>query len=1669
MGNQVSALSKKQKDLANVLRYAKELLVINAKVLADIETLKFPRFYDWQLNGLEGVIFNPGDDVWVSLKRLKEAPPPKPPALLMDWVTPERHPGPDRQPVLLKERVVRMAANAVENLIAAGKLEAADVVTKPVEETEKPTHLDVVQRSVDMPELLEAWNSYLSGPWAQWAESERPRRRSIHVYNQFYHTHQQIVSMGADNPIEMVLGTGIARWQHDDGRINCPLIEQLIETELLEDGTLLLIPRGSDPSINLKPFHAFEVLGSKNLQTEAVELLSRTVKDPDVGFSPFTRSSFERILRLCVSRLSSTGTYLPDEEGHDADRALPVPDQTLRVSDTWVVYVRQRQENSQEQDFERLIEEIGAVESEEELPAAARRFVEPPSRNAGEDGGTTIDLDSNQISLPSGVDDRGRQRENGRVSDGPKDTSEQVYYFPLPYNDDQMEIARLLEDNDGVLVQGPPGTGKTHTIANIICHYLAKGKRVLVTAHAAEALTALQDKIPEDIRGLAISVIHNDREGNAQLERAVRLLSDEIKNIRKEELERDIRDKQARLVEFIQGIRTIDTHLEEIASRNHRKIAFRDQEVSPMELAKAIQAEKGNHDWFGDSINLDKRFEPQFGDTEVSEARALRRALCGDLGYAVRDLPDPACLPDLPQVLSAHRELARINEIDGKTDSGNLPPMASIPDANAMAQMLARWLEEFSDFVESARAEGWILAAYHKFIGVRKATPQAIAALKRGLEQWADLANRGETFAVKAIVAEPPADNVQAFDKSIQDLAQGRKPFGVFSFFKGGLKTALDAVTIEGRQAVEQADWEEVRAYRDWQKAIATFIKQWNAISPVVETSVLADDLRQASLELLRLGGMIRNVILFAAQLDQRRQDIKALFPYGIDINAVLHEGNCALVLESVRLSVERAELASARSLHDYLKQLAKQASTPFHGAVREIASNLGNREVTGKEIGEGWKSVVAEAVRLHGLKESFGRLEALTAKIAGSGAPDWAQRLRTEEPTGGESDPLTPETWKTTWEWARGAAHVRALADRKASQTLSDYRKALEDERRRLFLEVVRLRTFLGLKRRIRPHIEAALAKFVSAINRLGKGTGVTATKFRRLIRESAAEASDAVPCWIMPEWRVSEQLPPTLGAFDLVIIDESSQSDIRALPAIMRAKKALIVGDDKQVSPSPIGIEARKVTQLMLTYLNGLPFAEQMDPATSLYELGGMMFPGKTIMLREHFRCVEPIIRFSSSFYPKPLIPLRIPTASERLDPPLIDIYVPYGQRDGQKRNRAEAELIVDEIEKLVADPTFSKRSIGVISLLGSEQARFIYGMLLEEIGAEAMERHRIMCGDAATFQGQERDIVFLSMVSSLDSVVTQTARLYEQRYNVAMSRARDRLVLVRSLAASHLKRSDLKLKVIEHFRNPMEKGKVVQSDDILSACDSDFERDVGHRLLDLGYRITPQYPISGYRIDFVVEGANDRRLAIELDGDKYHGPERWAHDVARQRSLERMNWRFWRCWGSAWIADPDGCLEDLLGTLKGMGIEALGAAPKGSVYTQHIEASPSQPEKAISEVVAEIPAGMPAGTNLVAFPAAPQENVNATIHPIAANGIKVGDLVTVAYVDTPGKVLRYRLTDGENDLDKGLLSINEPLGCALLGATEEDEVSVSVGSTERQVLVMNVMPRQQELMLA
>ena len=90
--------------------------------------------------------------------------------------------------------------------------------------------------------------------------------------------------------------------------------------------------------------------------------------------------------------------------------------------------------------------------------------------------------------------------------------------FPKPWNEEQMQIVNRLEREPCVLVKGPPGTGKSHTIANLICHLLARGDRVLVTAQAQKGLAVLRELLPGDVRDLSVTALGSSREDQRLLE-----------------------------------------------------------------------------------------------------------------------------------------------------------------------------------------------------------------------------------------------------------------------------------------------------------------------------------------------------------------------------------------------------------------------------------------------------------------------------------------------------------------------------------------------------------------------------------------------------------------------------------------------------------------------------------------------------------------------------------------------------------------------------------------------------------------------------------------------------------------------------------------------------------------------------------------------------------------------------------------------------------------------------------------------------------------------------------------------------------------------------------------------------------------------------------------------
>lgn len=588
------------------------------------------------------------------------------------------------------------------------------------------------------------------------------------------------------------------------------------------------------------------------------------------------------------------------------------------------------------------------------------------------------------------------------------------------------------------------------------------------------------------------------------------------------------------------------------------------------------------------------------------------------------------------------------------------------------------------------------------------------------------------------------------------------------------------------------------------------------------------------------------------------------------------------------------------------------------------------------------WAQLTQELGEAHALAPNLGVVQEVTAAIEAQGAPRWAGMLRTT-PADPTHDALIPDNWAAVWRIRRLATCVSKMDGRAELKRLTKLRGDLERDLARLYQKAVTTRTWLRLKENVTPDVAVALEAYRTSIKKIGKGTGVRAGRFRKDAREAAEKANKAIPCWIMPHFRISESLPATFGDFDLVIIDEASQSDLTALPAIMRAKKILIVGDDKQVSPDGIGLIEEKIKALRHRFLSNQVslFAPQMTPDRSVYDLFKVVFSSSSVMLREHFRCVAPIIEYSKrEFYKHELRPLRMPRQSERLDPPLVDVYVPHGAKRGDL-NTAEVDYIVNEIRAIVENPALSGRTIGVVSLIGNKQALLIMQCVTEELGEDVVTKFKITCGDARTFQGKERDIMFLSMIASPGDAHPQTQVSAEQRFNVAASRARDRMYLVRSVRLEDLRPADtLRAKLIQHFQAPF-----LQNEQDLSSnrekCESPFEREVYDILVEKGYRVIPQVPVGQYRIDMVVEGDNDNRLAIECDGDRYHGPDQWDSDMRRQRILERAGWTFWRSFASTFVTHREQVVADLIDTLTRLGITPVTGGQKvNSIHTEYRE---------------------------------------------------------------------------------------------------------------------------------
>ena len=1104
--------------------------------------------------------------------------------------------------------------------------------------------------------------------------------------------------------------------------------------------------------------------------------------------------------------------------------------------------------------------------------------------------------------------------------------------FPLPTNEAQRLVFERLKRDTAVVVQGPPGTGKTHTIANLVAALLADGKRVLVTSAKDQALEVLRDKLPEPLRDLCVRLTHQRGGGSDELERTLTALSDQAAVRHLDEIQQSITTLEDRRRRTEQRKATLREQVFEL-----REAETLRREVAPgyagtrADIVEAVQAREDRYNWllpFPDKA-------PSDPPVTVSEALDLCQFLTEDSSetelQVAQYLPDPASLPTLERLAEL---VASITDAPPRVSARTALTEALGELQEVQLREIARALEAAADALhrlgipqQSAAWDtaSWTTVALRDHLAGNNAvlwqhvTATAAAAqehLKPLSEQAARHIDTGGLSDAEVARAIQPTEALLAF------LSNGGRLRGFFPKpTQRDARSVLMHCEVDGRPLQTVQDLNAVLVELRVRKVIAAAVHAWDqveAAAPSGSQLAILSQLRDRASALEDIAGFSEACAQAEQVLVTNRIRRTLRTPEAWD---ELFDG------VEAALSGLTARLAN-RTLDDLATEVCPPigASAPetvkLHNAIR-------------RRDPDDYAQTLLAVVAAHQRRERRQRGMQLFQRLKDT-HPPLAESLSHTAATGPWRDRLAE--LDEAWAWGHAWAFCQRVSAPDRDQKLQSQLAEADQRLATTLAELAAEHAWRHCLSRMTVEQKKALQVFKNRMADYGKGTSRRyAGRYRSSARSAMADARAAVPAWIMPIPLVVETIPAAPDSFDVVIIDEASQAHVDATFLLWLAPHVIVVGDDRQCSPSATSRgELQPLFELLETYLPDVEPAHRLEfsPKSNLYKLLTTHFP-EVVRLTDHFRCMPEIIGWSSQFYDNRLVPLR-QFGADRLDPLKVE-RVEGGYTEGVEqriRNEVEARAIIARLKEMLASTDYGGKTFGIIVLQGSGQIQLLERLLGEEIDDPAIiEERKIRVGGAQDFQGDARDVILLSMVvDGSRSPRALGGREAQQRFNVAASRARDQMWLFSSVPAHRLKPNDLRHSLLTYMTTPPRVTATaaelanVRSDVPQEPFDSLFEQKVFLNIRDRGYRVIPQVRAGNRKvIDLVVEGRSGR-LGIECDGRYWHtSREQVQNDIVRELELRRADWHLWRVREGDFLLDPDQALQPLWRELDRRGITA------------------------------------------------------------------------------------------------------------------------------------------------
>ena len=1102
--------------------------------------------------------------------------------------------------------------------------------------------------------------------------------------------------------------------------------------------------------------------------------------------------------------------------------------------------------------------------------------------------------------------------------------------FTKETNNEQIEIIKSLYSHRAVVVQGPPGTGKTHTIANLLGHFLAEGKNVLITSQTKKALDVLKEKIPTDIQDLCISMLDDD---NSDLGNSVESISEKLGYLNLETLKNEYEEIENQRNELKEDIKNIKRKIFNIKYQESHPIIYNNESITLREAGEFLRKNQRELDRIPGVVSSGVTCpinNENLAFLKSGYKRSVSKEEEKEIELGLNKLSDFWTLEEFKEMLENKKEIMsrldlllknkkyHINDNLFYVDDKMLIDLDKFKNYSGIDKIIPEDLKSIEDWKKD------VCIAGTENSGDRKIWLEFIKDIRR----LYDLTNMTKDQLFKKEVVYKDID-VSTAKKLIIGLKKGIERPGFF--FKHRLRKARkqisDKVTINNRILETLYDCNVALEYTTLIELKENTKNTWNIL--MTGNSLLENSNNK---------NLYKQLYSYADQMEyllnwydrEKKTFLHKIENAGFEkLNINKTEGNPIYVdevnqifdfipsLEELiaigKIALEYREVDIKRS--EYLVKIENIIKENSHLG-RELKNAILNENI---EI----YSKTLEKLRVLSEKEVLYKKYKDLLHNVKAVANSWGEELE----NGLFNEKI--ENIYNVWRYKQISQKLKELAEKPYFNLQADILEKSE-ELKKLTIDLVTKKAWYNiikfLEEKDNLAISQALKGWKQTVQKIGKGTGKNTNIHKKNAKEKMLLCQKVVPAWIMPLNKVFDTLNPVENKFDIVIIDEASQSDISSLILLYMAKKIIIVGDDKQVSPSDVGVNIDKINMFRRKYIKGKVANDDLyGIRASLYSIVSTTF--QPISLREHFRSVPEIIGYSNrTSYDNQILPLR-DSNSSILKPAIID-YKVNGRRDEKSKiNRVEAETIVSLIEACLAMKEYKNSTFGVISLLGDEQAELIQDLIVKRIPATEIENHKILCGNSASFQGDERDIMFISLVDSSEE--NKSLRLVgegvegaiRKRYNVAISRAKDQLWIVHSIDKNSLKEGDLRKELFEYIDSLKE--NVFDKTAIENITASDFENEVARHLSEKNYTIKQKWRVGSYDIDMVAI-YDDKKIAIECDGKTLnHTEEEVIANLEEQEILERCGWKFIRVRASEYFRNPEKAIKDLIIQLDDKGV--------------------------------------------------------------------------------------------------------------------------------------------------